>query len=104
MITKKTHFEIEGIESPIRPKMVGETFTYRLPWGATVSVTYKDYWVNRMTSTVYHVFLYEELDYKISFPKTYYMGDLYNNFLCGWRQLCLQSREAHRLNPADPVK
>ena len=81
--------------SPVRPKMVGDSITYKLPWGAIIKATYADSWVKTTSMpTVFHVFSYEDLTNSISIEKKYYIGDLYSNFQSGWMQICRLSKEA----------
>ena len=81
--------------SPVRPKMVGDSITYRLPWGAIIEAVYVDSWVSTVSMpTVFHVFSYEDLTNNISIEKKYYIGDLYSNFESGWMQICRLSKEA----------
>ena len=80
--------------SPVRPKMVGDTISYKLPWGAIIKATYADSWVKTTSMpTVFHVFSYEDLTNSISIEKKYYIGDLYSNFQSGWMQICRLSKE-----------
>ena len=81
--------------SPARPKMVGDSITYLLPWGAIIEAVYVDSWVKTISMpTVFHIFGYEDVTNGISIEKKYYIGDLYNNFLSGWMQICRLSKEA----------
>jgi hypothetical protein len=75
--------------------MVGDSITYKLPWGATIEAVYVDSWVSTVSMpTVFHVFSYEDLTNNIYLEKKYYIGDLYNNFESGWMQICRLSKEA----------
>ena len=86
--------------SPVRPKMVGDTITYLLPWGAIIKAVYVDSWVTTVSMpTVFHVYLYEDTTNGISIEKKYYIGDLYHNFSSGWRHICLLSKEASEKVP-----
>jgi hypothetical protein len=81
--------------SPVRPKMVGDSITYKLPWGAIIEAVYVDSWVSTVSMpTVFHVFSYEDSTNNISIEKKYYIGDLYGNFESGWMQICRLSKEA----------
>ena len=81
--------------SPVRPKMVGDSITYLLPWGATIEAVYVDSWVSTVSMpTVFHVYAYEDVSNSISIEKKYYIGDLYSNFQSGWMQICRLSKEA----------
>jgi hypothetical protein len=81
--------------SPVRPKVVGDSITYKLPWGAIIEAVYEDSWVSTVSMpTVFHVFSYEDLTNNISIEKKYYIGDLYRNFESGWMRICSLSKEA----------
>ena len=80
--------------SPVRPKMVGDSITYKLPWGSIIKSTYADVCIID-GSCVFgiHIYRFHDLTNGISTEMRNCLR-FYSDFKSGWMQICHLSKEA----------